>query len=132
MVDSTEVKEQLNKSFVQVQDTLFRDSKINLRFSGSTCVSVLIVGTKVFCANVGDSRAVLVRTVDDRVTAIPLNRDHKADYPDEEARIVRNGGRVQPYRDMHGNPLGPLRVWHLKEDIPGLAMTRSFGDQAAA
>ena len=33
---------------------------------------------------------------------------------------------------MHGNPLGPLRVWHLKEDIPGLAMTRSFGDNAAA
>jgi len=33
---------------------------------------------------------------------------------------------------MNGNPLGPLRVWHLKEDIPGLAMTRSFGDQAAA
>jgi serine/threonine protein phosphatase PrpC len=25
-----------------------------------------------------------------------------------------------------------LRVWHLNEDIPGLAMTRSFGDQAAA
>ena len=117
-----------------VQDTLFRDSKINLRFSGSTCVSVLIVGTKVFCANVGDSRAVLVRQVgqSEQRLSIPLNRDHKADEPDEEARILRNGGRVQPYRDMHGNPLGPLRVWHLKEDIPGLAMTRSFGDQAAA
>ena len=63
VVDSTEVKEQLNKSFIMVQDTLYRDSKINLRFSGSTCVSVLIVGTKVFCANVGDSRAVLVRQV---------------------------------------------------------------------
>ena len=90
------MKEQLNKSFVQVQDTLFRDSKINLRFSGSTCVSVLIVGTKVFCANVGDSRAVLVRTVGqaDSLAAIPLNRDHKADEPDEEARILRNGGRV--------------------------------------
>ena len=90
------MKEQLNKSFVQVQDTLFRDSKINLRFSGSTCVSVLIVGTKVFCANVGDSRAVLVRTVGQNETlmAIPLNRDHKADEPDEEARILRNGGRV--------------------------------------
>lgn len=61
-----------------------------------------------------------------------MNRDHKADEPDEEARILRNGGRVQPYRDIHGNQLGPLRVWHLKEDIPGLAMTRSFGDQAAA
>lgn len=36
------------------------------------------------------------------------------------------------YRDQHGNPLGPARVWHLHEDIPGLAMSRSFGDQAAA
>jgi hypothetical protein len=64
--------------------------------------------------------------------AIPLNRDHKADEPDEEARIVRSGGRVQAYRDMNGNQLGPLRVWHLREDVPGLAMTRSFGDQSAA
>ncbi len=96
VVDSTEVKEQLNKSFTTVQETLFRDSKINLRFSGSTCVSVLIVGTKVFCANVGDSRATLVRQVGntDKRLAIPLNRDHKADEPDEEARIIRNGGRV--------------------------------------
>jgi hypothetical protein len=29
---------------------------------------------------------------------------------------------------MNGNPLGPARVWHLNEDIPGLAMSRSFGD----
>lgn len=96
VVDSTEVKEQLNKSFIQVQDSLFRDSKINLRFSGSTCVSVLIVGTKIFCSNVGDSRAVLVRKTGkhDQIMAIPLNRDHKADEPDEEARILRNGGRV--------------------------------------
>lgn len=105
VVDSTEVKEQLTKSFVQVQDTLFKDSRINLRFSGSTCVSVLIVGTKVFCANVGDSRAVLCRGLGQggQINAIPLNRDHKADEPDEEARILRNGGRVQPYRDMAGN-----------------------------
>lgn len=98
-------------------------------------MSVLIVGTKVFCANVGDSRAVLVRALQpplDQILAIPLNRDHKADEPDEEARILKNGGRVQPYRDQNGNQLGPLRVWHLREDIPGLAMTRSFGDLAAA
>jgi len=31
--------------------------------------------------------------------AIALNRDHKADEPDEEERIIRSGGRVQPYRD---------------------------------
>ena len=27
--------------------------------------------------------------------------------------------------------MGPLRVWHMHENIPGLAMSRSFGDQAA-
>lgn len=27
--------------------------------------------------------------------------------------------------------MGPLRVWHLNENIPGLAMSRSFGDGAA-
>lgn len=61
---------------------------------------MLIVGTKVFCANVGDSRAVLVRSIEhQRTMAIALNRDHKADEPDEEERIIRSGGRVQPYRD---------------------------------
>jgi len=43
---------------------LYTNSGIDIYFSGSTCVSVLIVGNKVFCANVGDSRAVLARGVD--------------------------------------------------------------------
>ena len=92
MVDSTEVKEQLDKSFHKVTDGLSHHSGINLRFSGSTCVSVLIVGNKVFCANVGDSRATLARrkeyagpngVAQYKMIGIPLNRDHKADEPDE-------------------------------------------------
>ena len=137
VVDSTEVKEQLDKSFLRVTEGLYKNSGINLRFSGSTCVSVLIVGNKVFCANVGDSRATLARKKDlgngqFKLVGIPLNRDHKADEPDEQQRIIQSGGRVAAYRDMQGNPLGPARVWHMHEDIPGLAMSRSFGDQAAA
>jgi len=46
-----------------VNDNLYQNSGIDVHFSGSTCVSVLIVGNKVFCANVGDSRAVLARMV---------------------------------------------------------------------
>jgi len=49
-------------SVTDVENSLVEKSGINLRFSGSTCVAVLIVGNKVFCANVGDSRAMLVRT----------------------------------------------------------------------
>lgn len=63
MVDSAEVKESLRCSFKEVQEKLDNESGINLKFSGSTCVSVLIVGNKVFCANVGDSRAVLMRGI---------------------------------------------------------------------
>ena len=36
------------------------------------------------------------------------------------------------FKDHQGNPIGPLRVWLKKEDIPGLAMTRSLGDSVAA
>jgi serine/threonine protein phosphatase PrpC len=109
VVDSTEVKEQLDKSFNKVTEGLYKSSGINLRFSGSTCVSVLIVGNKVFCANVGDSRATLARRKEvsgpngitqHKIVGIPLNRDHKADEPDEMARIQANGGRVAAYRDM--------------------------------
>ena len=61
-----------------------------------------------------------------------MNRDHKASEPDEEKRILMNGGRVDYFKDVNGNRMGPARVWHLKENIPGLAMSRSFGDHCAA
>ena len=35
-------------------------------------------------------------------------------------------------KDMYGHHLGPMRVWLSKIDIPGLAMTRSFGDKVGA
>lgn len=64
MVDSNEVKESLAKSFAFSNQKLYTDSGLDIYFSGSTCVTILIVGNKVFCANVGDSRAVLGRFLD--------------------------------------------------------------------
>lgn len=61
-----------------------------------------------------------------------MSRDHKPDDKLEADVIYSAGGRIDTYRDAHGNPLGPLRVWLKNEDIPGLAMTRSFGDAVAA
>ena len=45
---------------------------------------------------------------------------------------MRCGGRIDSFRDHNREPIGPLRVWLLKEDVPGLAMTRSFGDEVAS
>jgi serine/threonine protein phosphatase PrpC len=139
VVDSNEVKDSLARSFESTNRALYQDSGIDIYFSGSTCVTVLIVGNKIFCANVGDSRAVLAREQQAKapgepmkLTGFPLNRDHKACEPDEEHRIVTNGGRVEAFKDQMGRNVGPMRVWHKNENIPGLAMSRSFGDHCAA
>ena len=49
----------------------------------------------------------------------------------EAQRIVAAGGRIDSYRDQAGNKLGPERVWLLEQELPGLAMSRSFGDAIA-
>lgn len=138
VVDSNEVKDALARSFEATNKGLYQDSGIDIYFSGSTCVTVLIVGNKIFCANIGDSRAVLAREQtkegqgSSKLIGFPLNRDHKASEPDEEARILNNGGRVEAFKDQGGRYVGPMRVWHKNENIPGLAMSRSFGDHCAA
>ena len=84
------------------------------------------------CANVGDSRAVLGRLIDNEWKHIDLSRDHKPDDREENKRIISKGGRVEPFRDESGMFLGPSRVWLFHDDVPGLAMSRSFADQVAA
>lgn len=61
-----------------------------------------------------------------------MSRDHKPNDPDEFKRINDMGGRVDPYYDENGSPVGPHRVWLKNEELPGLAMSRSFGDEVAA
>ena len=46
--------------------------------------------------------------------------------------MIKCNGRIDSFRDHDKNPVGPLRVWLKDEDIPGLAMTRSFGDEVAS
>ena len=45
---------------------------------------VLLTENRLYCANIGDSRAVLGRkTSDKRFRAIPLTQDHKPNIPTE-------------------------------------------------
>lgn len=124
--------------------------------SGSTVCTVLFNGTKVYCANAGDSRAikvavtpyeqgsisrkskdkdrvVLILVIGPVIEATALNRDHKPELKDEAERILKKGGRIDSFRDYYNNgePIGPQRVWLQHEELPGLAMSRSFGDRVA-
>jgi serine/threonine protein phosphatase PrpC len=111
--------------------SLFLDS------SGSTCVSVLISGNRLFCANVGDSRAILVSKEQHNSgpSFTALSRDHKPEDLEEAQRIIMNNGRIDQineHKSRFSEKQAPLRVWMKNEDKPGLAMTRSFGDTIAA
>lgn len=105
-------------------------SSINCSFSGTTCVfGVLINGNQLHVANIGDSRCVMAQRNDDgTVTALDLSTDHKPESPIEEARIKAAGGRVQTLPGPPGEDCGPFRVWLNEVDVPGLAMSRSIGD----
>lgn len=96
---------------------------------------MITFGRKLYCANVGDSRTILVKASSnskDGCRAFALSRDHKPSDAGERNRIEMSHGRIESYKDYYGKAIGPMRVWLKHEDIPGLAMTRSFGDQVAA
>lgn len=86
----------------------------DVRFSGSTCVSLMTYGRHLYIANVGDSRAIVVSakqngnnckskrrslTLMSECLARALTRDHKPCDPDEAKVILAAGGRIDSYRD---------------------------------
>ena len=52
--------------------------------TGTTSCVVLITDTHIYCANAGDSRAVL----NNADNAVALSEDHKPNNEDEERRII--------------------------------------------
>ena len=84
----------LTRAF-QITNTDLLSSKIDCALSGSTTVSVFIgPNGKIWCANVGDSRAIICRCAYGEWKAIPISNDHKPDVPHEKTRILKKGGRV--------------------------------------
>ena len=117
------------ETYVQTNLSLNEDERIDSSFSGSTCVSLLFTPTRICCINVGDSRCIIGKFDGYEWSSKVLSRDHKPSEPDELNRITKCGGKVESYRDNFGNFVGPERVWNKQMDGPGLAMSRSFGDE---
>eukprot|EP00457_Paulinella_chromatophora_P001492 gb/GEZN01001494.1/.p1 GENE.gb/GEZN01001494.1/~~gb/GEZN01001494.1/.p1 ORF type:complete len:959 (-),score=87.37 gb/GEZN01001494.1/:110-2986(-) len=115
-------------SFEKANDQLCA-SGINVEFSGSTAVACVLDGRTLHTFNLGDSRAVLGRRVADKINTVkPLTvtKDQKPSDPDEEKRIVAAGGRCALQNP--DEPEAGVRVWKKDADIPGLAVSRAFGD----
>ena len=122
----------ITETFIIVNNMLVSNESINSLFSGSTCVSVIFTPERLIVPNIGDSCAVLARFDKEKgkYKAIELSLDHKTTEKDEAKRIYENDGRIQPFTE-DGEFVGP-QVWIKEEEVPGLAMARSFGDRVAA
>ena len=133
LTDTEEIHQIIKETFIIANDKLVENQDIDSIFSGSTCVSVIYTPERLICPNIGDSRAVLARydPNNNKYIAIELTRDHKPTELDEKQRILENDGRIQPFVE-DGEFVGPERIWIKEEEVPGLAMTRSFGDRVAA
>lgn len=105
---------------------------IDVKYSGSTLVFGVKINDRVYCANIGDSRCVVIRQQGGANIPIALSEDQKPENPGEKERILQAGGRVEPLPAPAGAPpdcdRGPMRVWLADVDVPGLAMSRSIGD----
>ena len=123
-------------------DEALRRDATKPRDGGTTAVFALVSDDRLFVANVGDSRCVLV-TRDgaaaggdgngDAVTAVALSEDHKPGLPAERARIEAAGLAVQtdlvPPEDGDDPDGAASTVDRVKKsDTELLGVSRAFGD----
>lgn len=133
-----------NSAFLATNQEL-RTSEIDDSMSGTTAITVLVVGDTLYVANVGDSRAVLAVKDGNRIVAEDLSSDQTPFRRDEYERVKLCGARVlsvdqveglkdpdvQHWGDEESRGGDPPRLWVPNGMYPGTAFTRSIGDSLA-
>ena len=124
--------EELINAFIETNNSLINKTKIDCSLSGTTCTSLIITLDKIICANIGNTRAILAKFENGCYNTVNLSRDHKPTESDEIKRILSEGGVIKQLYDKNKKEyFGPERIWLKNSDIPGLSMSRSFGDNLA-
>ncbi|XP_034836660.1 probable protein phosphatase 2C T23F11.1 isoform X2 [Maniola hyperantus] len=100
------IEEALKQGFLDMDQAMLEED-MQEKVAGSTAVVVMIKDNTLYCANVGDSRAI----ASVRGTVEVLSYDHKPNNEEELRRITAGGGWVQLNR-VNGN----------------LALSRALGD----
>lgn len=137
-----------DSAFLKTNNELHDNPEIDDSMSGTTAITALVIGDKLYIANVGDSRAVIsVKEGSDHghIVAQDLSRDQTPFRNDECERVKQCGARVlsvdqvegvkdpsvQSWGDEESSGSDPPRLWMQNGMYPGTAFTRSVGDSIA-
>ncbi|GAB2266384.1 hypothetical protein Dimus_001393 [Dionaea muscipula] len=133
-----------NNAFIATNEEL-HSSDVDDMMSGTTAITVLVVGDTVYVGNVGDSRAVIAVKDGNQIVAEDLSRDQTPFRKDEYERVKSCGARVLSVDQVEGNKDANIQTWGDEETeggdpprlwvqngmYPGTAFTRSIGDHTA-
>ncbi|XP_008484374.2 probable protein phosphatase 2C T23F11.1, partial [Diaphorina citri] len=101
------ITEALKKGFMDLDAAMLDDDALKDELAGTTAICILIKDNILYCANVGDSRAIGC----ENGIVQPLSQDHKPNNDEELRRITAAGGWVE-FNRVNGN----------------LALSRALGD----
>lgn len=101
------IEDALRQGFLDVDNAMLQEESLKDELAGTTAVAIVLKDNKLYCANVGDSRA--IASVGGNVDVLSL--DHKPGNDTEIKRIQAAGGWVE-FNRVNGN----------------LALSRALGD----
>ncbi|XP_031549872.1 probable protein phosphatase 2C T23F11.1 [Actinia tenebrosa] len=101
------IAEAIKQGFLKCDTDMLKDEQMKDEMAGTTANVVIIKNNKIYCGNVGDSRALASR----RGAVDQLSYDHKPSNEEETRRIIAAGGWVE-FNRVNGN----------------LALSRALGD----
>ncbi|XP_050388056.1 protein phosphatase 2C and cyclic nucleotide-binding/kinase domain-containing protein [Argentina anserina] len=137
--------EACHAAFMATNTQLHEENAVDDSMSGTTAITVLVRGRKMYIANSGDSRAVVAERRGEELVAVDLSIDQTPYRVDELERVKMCGARVMTLDQIEGlkNPDvqcwgteegddgDPPRLWIPNGMYPGTAFTRSIGDSIA-
>ncbi|OMJ71158.1 hypothetical protein SteCoe_30702 [Stentor coeruleus] len=141
----------LTEMIISCDKQLRENTDIDTAISGTTAVCCYLRDEELYVASVGDSRAILASIgenrekediakpnpykknihVENEIKYTLLTIDQKPDVESEKERILESGAKIRQLTNLLGQPIGPARVWNKAGNMPGLAMSRSIGDNVA-
>ena len=113
---------------------LYEQYKIDIDYSGTTLCSGIIIGNKLYISNIGDSTAILgiFNNKGNTWKSKVLSINHVPESPEESKRISQQNGKIERLKNAFNEEYGPYRIFEKDSDtLPGLAMSRSIGDEQA-